>query len=199
MTQRFLITALVFLVFCHSALAQDNVIGTDQLRSGLVYGRGYVLAITAPSGWVLDNSSGTGQGLNAVFYPHGSSWEQSLSVMYVNVVPKKNGASQSLQQIVYTDLSELKTKSPKLIVTNADGLLTGAKHQAVVRYLSGTSGGNWEAVAYINEKKIVTEIVLSARNQAQFKASLPVFRQLVGSYHFLTNKVKIMKKRHGTV
>src|SRR6185295_8947918 len=73
-----LIVALM--LFCTVAAAQND--------SGIIYGKNYSFALMAPKGWVLDTTSGRQQGLQAVFYPNGSSWKNGAAVMYANVYQK---------------------------------------------------------------------------------------------------------------
>jgi hypothetical protein len=41
---------------------------------GIVYGPKAAFNINAPEGWVLDNESGSQQGMPCVLYPKGQSW-----------------------------------------------------------------------------------------------------------------------------
>lgn len=71
------------------APAQD---GKDN-NCGMLYGKAHVLTFCAPSGWVLDNSIWNDQGIYAVFYPNGSTFESakdSATIMYINVVERKD-------------------------------------------------------------------------------------------------------------
>ena len=42
--------------------------GQENMKTGIIYGKNHVFSLTAPDGWVLDNTSGIKQGLYAVFY-----------------------------------------------------------------------------------------------------------------------------------
>jgi hypothetical protein len=52
---------------------------------------------------------------------------------------------------------------------------------------------NSEAIAYLDEAKVVIMLVLSARSKKEFEAELPAFNGLVSSYLFLGDKVTIQK------
>jgi len=57
------------------------VSGQDNMNTGIIYGTDHAYSLTAPEGWVLDNSSGVVQGLYAVFYKQGESWDKAETVM----------------------------------------------------------------------------------------------------------------------
>ena len=81
-------------------------------NSGIVYGRNHAYSLTAPRDWVLDNKSGASQGLFAVFYPWGSSWQASDVVMYSNVW-HKDDKSPDLQSIIGNDIRSYEERSPR--------------------------------------------------------------------------------------
>ena len=186
MIRQIAIVVTLMLLFCTAAIAQDD--------SGIIYGKNYSFALTAPKGWVLDTTSGREQGLQAVFYPNGSSWKNSAAVMYANVVEKTVAGTESLQSIIANDVADYKKQSPELKVTDADPIPTRAnasskdKH-ATVKYFTGDRYGNSEAVAYVDEGTLIVMLVLNARSNKDFESSLPAFKEFVASYFFLGAKV----------
>lgn len=176
--------ALVF--FWSVASAQDD--------SGVIFGNNYSFTLTAPKGWVLDNSSGRGQGLQAVFYPKGSSWKTGAAVMYANVYQETDPSKESLQTVIANDVTEYKKNSVDLKVVDAESILTrtdprSRDKKATVKHFTDDRNANTEAVAYIDEGKVVVMIVLSARSQRDFDSSLAAFKDLIGSYFFLGESV----------
>jgi surface antigen len=163
-------------------------------RTGVIFGPGHAFSLDAPDQWVLDNESGSAQGLQAVFYPVGKSWTNAPVVIYANVILKKNPRTENARTVAARDIADFRKKSPTLKVTDAAPLPTGdqvAGHpkRAIVKYFSGDDFGNSEAVAYIDESKVVVMLVLSSRKETNFQPALPTFAQLVRSYRFLTDKV----------
>ena len=184
---------LVLLLLCVSTFAQKRDETSKDSNSGIIYGKNHAYTLTAPKGWVLDNRSGVKQGLHAVFYPQGSSWSDGVAVMYANVWQKEN-AKQTVQDIVDSDIQKFKEIIPDLKVVNVEAVKLEKDRTAIVKYFtSEAKGQNFEAIAYINEEKLVVLIVLSSRTKKDFESSLPAFRELVGSYSFLTDKVVIEK------
>lgn len=165
-----------------------------EVQSGVVYGPGHAFSLDPPAQWVLDNQSGVDQGLQAVFYPTGKSWTNSPAVMYANVYLKKDPKNENAATVAAKDIADFRKHSRTFKVLDADPLPVGdlvddKPRQALVKYFSGDDFGNFEAVAYINESKVVVMLVLSARKEDEFKKALPAFADLVRSYHFLTDKV----------
>jgi hypothetical protein len=155
-----------------------NVLNATGETSGLLYGQDHAIAFDTPPNWVLDNKSGVEQGLYAVFYPTGSTWANSITIMYLNTIVKKG---RTFDQVLAGDAAAFKNTTKM----DAGAFPTGDGKKAVVRYFMPTGQGNYEAVAYVNEKNIVALLVMSSRDKAHFQASLPSFQKLIGSYHFL--------------
>ena len=74
-----LFICLPLLLFCSPISAQKNY------PRGIVYGPKAAFNIAAPEGWVLDNTSGTEQGLPCVLYRKGASWADAKAIMYAKI------------------------------------------------------------------------------------------------------------------
>jgi hypothetical protein len=190
MPRRTLSALFILLLCCLAAHAQEGgkKDAAREPKTGMVYGKDLAFFITAPGGWVLDNESGVRQGLHAVFYPEGSSWQESKAVMYANAAPK--GGADTLEKFIEGDVEKFRENSPALSVTDDAPLPVDGKERVLVRRFSGGNPPNFEAVAYVEEEKSVVMIVLSARTRKDFDDALPAFRRLVSSYRFLADKVK---------
>ncbi len=53
----------------------------------MLFGADHAFAVTAKSGWVLDNQSGVSQDLHMVFYPKGKTWANSPIIIYGRAIP----------------------------------------------------------------------------------------------------------------
>jgi hypothetical protein len=185
-----LVAVLLGLMLVQAPLATEKEFG----GGGIVYGEGYAFLLEAPKGWVLDTRSGVPDGLQAVFYPRGSSWSNSPTVMYAAWANKKKEGVTTLQQIIDKDVVRFKKDDPAMVITEGRPLKTGDGKTALVRLFKGDQGGNFEAVAYVDEKAGVAVLVLTCRKQTAFNKALPAFEKLVSSYHFYTEDVKVQKK-----
>jgi len=165
----------------------------EDANAGIIYGDNHAFFLTPPKGWVLDNFSGVSQGLHAVFYRLGSSWSDAKSVMYANTVSKGVQGDETIDKVIEGDVSRFRATSPNLSVISTAPSITGDRKEAIVKLFFGDRYSNHEAVAYIDERKVVVIIVLSSRSKEEFEASLPAFKELVGSYRFFTEDVRIDK------
>ena len=166
-----------------SASAQEN--------TGILYGDGHTYSLSAPKGWVLDNASGVDQGLHAVFYPEGGSWDGSPVVMYTNVARLGIPDQGTLEEVIANDITSMREGAPLLKVEKLDAITTTAQERkAIVYRFSGDPNGNHEAVAYIGEVGIAVLIVMTARNKKLFQKNLKAFEELVKSYWWITTDVR---------
>ncbi|MBK8466065.1 MAG: hypothetical protein IPL32_09550 [Chloracidobacterium sp.] len=175
----------------NSTTEQTPKENSGEMNSGMLYGPNLSYLLSAPNGWVMDNQSGVGQGLHAVFYPKGSSWSKGVTVMYTNVMKKSD--KQTVDDVIKNDIDNFKRNSPILKVDDAKTIDLGKGKTAIIKYFSNDSHGNYEALAYIDEAKSVVLIVLTAKNKNEFDSSLGAFQELVGSYFFVTDQVTIQK------
>ena len=111
--------------------------------------------------------------------------------MYTNVIEKT--AKQTLIDIIEGDVDDFRKASPNLKVEDAKAVELGKAKSATVKYFSGDANGNFEAIAYIEEAKVVVLVVLSSRTRKDLDQSLSAFKELVGSYFFMSDKVVIEK------
>lgn len=175
----------------------------QEAGTGVVYGDDHAFLIKAPGGWVLDNESGVIDGLHAVFYPVGSSWRDSSTIMYAQAWSKyatgeRSEPSGALLAFMAADALKFKQENPGIVVSDGSPLRTKDGKTALLRIFSGDKWNNREAVAYIEEPTVVAVIVLSCRDNNSFDRSLPAFKQLVASYEFVTEKPNIEKLKEVT-
>jgi hypothetical protein len=164
------------------------IAGAAEAQTGIVYGDSHAFFVTAPDGWVLDNRSGLANGVHAGFYPQGSSWRDSPAVMYANGVGRSSG--ETLDSFIADDIQTFRGRSPQIQVKEGPPIKTKDGRVALMRYFSGDQSGNYEAVAYIAEKKAIIVLALSARSQDAYQRSLQSFDELVRNYTFISDDPK---------
>jgi hypothetical protein len=193
MRKSILLAAILALASFGAAAQSGKQDGGGGADSGILYGPDYSFVVKAPKGWVLDNRSAKSQGLDAVFYPEGSSWKESEVVMYVGI-GRKMGEKDTLEGVVSRDLADFKKAAPGLKVVDGQALtLAHGKEKVVVKYLVEAERATHEAVAYIEESKVVVMLVLSSKSKERFESSLPAFKELAASYLFLSDGPTIQK------
>jgi len=167
---------------------------TDNSNCGLLYGKNHALTFCAPDGWVLDNSIMNDQGIYAVFYPQGSTWEEARdhgTFMYINVVSRS--PNSTVAKMMADDKEETMHHSPSTIVSEGQTIEIGKAPVPVQRFDLGANSGS-EAVAYICEEKVLVMFVISSTSQVGLTRDYPAFVSLVRSYKFLGSNVTIQQK-----
>lgn len=185
--------AVMSIAFAFVSLAQESPSVPKGGNTGILYGENHAYSLTAPQGWVLDNQAGVDQGIHAVFYPVGFSWAKAPAVMYTSVW-MKDAENPTLKAIMENDVKAFNERAENLKVTEAPDIGIGKDKKALVRYFTGDVHGNFEAIAYIDEEKLVVLVVLSSNNSKDFESTKRAFESLVKSYYFLTANVVIEKK-----
>src|SRR3712207_2954715 len=110
--------ALVLLALCApAARAQENKDARKGSDGNILFVRDMMFAVKAPEGWVLE---GGRQGVTAVLYPKGSSWKESVVVMYVNAACVCG--AKSLEEFVEGDVKKYREHSPDLKVSDGPAL-----------------------------------------------------------------------------
>lgn len=165
------------------------------MKTGIIYGNNHAFNLTAPDGWILDNKSGVNQGLYAVFYRKGDSWENAVTVMYANTASLEDKTHRTLDLLIKYDLDNFKSNYSGIKITDGNDIVIKDNIIAKVKYLSGKSYGNYEAMAYIDAGKTGIMIIMSSRTEDGFDSSLTAFENLVKSYFFMGEKVVIEKKK----
>lgn len=160
----------------------------SRFKGGIIYGKDHAYGLSAPQGWVLDNQSGVNQGIHAVFYPEGGSWAESKAVMYSRINDKTD---KTLQDVIDADLKHMGQDAPNYKIVDKESVTCTQGAKANIKFLSGDKFNTFEAVAYIEEPKKVITIVLTSRDEENFKPSVKAFYELVKSYFWMTDQVKI--------
>jgi hypothetical protein len=193
MLRSVLLIATVILIASPSLAQQATGARKDSGDSCLMYGQDHLFALKAPTGWTVDTATAQKLGLHAVMYPDGSSWRNAATTMYTNFV-HKDADAQTIEKIIVDDIAGYKKDSPNITIEDSEPLpLAAGKEKVIVKRFRGDKGGNIETVAYVDENKVVVMIVLSARTVRDFQASLPIFKELVHSYRFISDTVTFAK------
>jgi hypothetical protein len=175
-----LATCLVLLVGGGWMLADDTA-----YPGGIVYGPKAAFTISAPAGWVLDNSAGVDQGLPCVLYPKGESWQDARTVMYAKIASTEY---TEVDKFVTTAIREMQKThgSPKRKV--ASGKTGDGKPYFINEYPASKTYSQWEQVAYIQMPGAVAYIVLSARDESSFRKDAPALREVLKSFAYMEVK-----------
>jgi len=166
-------------VVCGAAKAQETFPG------GIVYGPKAAFKIAAPDGWVLDNEAGVEQGLPCVLYPKGSSWAEAKTIMYAKIA---GTGFTEVDKFVATAIKEMQKthglpKRKVVVGKTGDG-----KAFFINEYPATKAYSQWERVAYIQLPNAVAFIVLSSRNEADYKKDAPALQETLKSFAYMEVK-----------
>ena len=159
---------------------------------GIVYGSNHAFSFKAPKGWVLDNESGVSQGIHAVFYEKGGSWQKSKVVAYARAADRGT-VKTAADQVAKTIADFRKNGNDKYDGKKVKTVKTESGKEGEIYHFSGDKWGNFEAVAYFVEEKTINFVVFNSRDEKLFNDALPAFEELAKSYLFVGEKVDIQK------
>lgn len=186
---------LVSLIVATSLLAafgQQNAAAPKGDKTGgapLLYLDGGGFMIDSPKDWVVDHEGGKSLGTCCVFYPKRSTWDDAETVMYPSIV-KKGPGKQTLREFMESDLAEFRKHDPEMSYEDAEDVLLKQKRLAKVRMFHNVNHGSFEAVAYIDEEKIIAVVVLSSKTKEDLKKTMPLLKTALGTYVFMDVRVE---------
>src|SRR5213083_2290621 len=154
------------LAFLSLAAISTRILGQETSPGGIVRGPKAGFNVSAPEGWVVDNEAGVNQGMPCVLYPKGSSWSDAKTVMYANMAgPEFEGVNT----FVETAIEEMKAKHgiPKEKI--ASGKTKDGHDYFINEYPATKTYSQWERVGYVQLPQGVAYIVLSSRDQANYR------------------------------
>ncbi len=164
---------------------------TSARRALVIEGDNHLFMVSAPRGWVLDDTAGMGSRIRCVFYPRGQTWATAPTVMYVNPLHGFGAKTRTVSNLIAEDEKSFRKRAPRGRVIEGGKYTTGGNKVATVRYFSESGGAPHEAVAYVPEADLVMLVVLSARTPEGFQRALGAYRELVGSYAWVASNTEL--------
>jgi hypothetical protein len=160
--------------------------GKDIYPGGIVYGPKAAFKISAPGGWVLDNSAGVEQGLPCVLYPKGSTWADAKTIIYAKIASTQYTEAETF---VATAIKEME-KVHGLPKQKIESGKTGDGHDYFVNeYAPTKSYSQCERIAYVQLPHAVAYIVLSARDDASYRKHAGALKEVLKSFAYLEPKL----------
>lgn len=173
---------LMALAACAIALSASAEISPG--GRGVLYGANHAFAVTAPSGWVLDNQSAAAQHIFMTFYPEEFTWADSPVVVYGQV-----GEGSAEKQVAKTVRQFHAHNSPNYQARPGEPLKMPNGKLAQVYFFQGDQWGNYEAGIYFSEKETLNFLIFSARDQEHFRQYWPQFQRLAQSYENVYDRI----------
>jgi len=177
---RFCVTCFLFVfMFCLAPCrAQQKSADAAAPPEILVTDDGF-LAITIPTGWVRADGPGV-----AYLVPAATSQNPSVCIYVSAAAVGPREESKDMDAYIQADIANFKRQYKGAVVQQEQPLaLPEMKLQApVVTFRSGEKRNSFERVIYIPDTARVWTLVLSAKDEPSFSASLGALRDFAQSY-----------------
>jgi hypothetical protein len=155
----------------------------DDTDAVILLGNNFSFSLKEPAGWVLDSEVAKQQGLQAVIYPAGSTWKDSVVVMYARVI-YKDEAQPTIEKVISDDISDFMKLSKESTVADAPSIETRDKRKGISKIFYDAANKNYESVTFIDGPKVVVILALSSRDKKEYEKAQPAFKALASSYFF---------------
>lgn len=160
----------------------------DQSPFGIVYGPKGAFNLSAPKGWVLDNSAGLEQGLPCVLYRKGDTWQNAEPLMYAKVA--RSDAADS-EAFAAEAIKEMKKERGDFAVERLhSGKTKDGSAYFVNEYAPTKEYPRHERVAYIQMPKAVAYIVFSADTKQAVRKNEGALKQVLDSFSSMEAKIE---------
>ncbi len=182
---------LFLLISCLPVYGQGETTQKDAETEGppLLYAEGGGFLIDGPQAWTIDREVGKRLGTCCVFYPKGATWDNADTVMYPSIVTKRPG-QQTLGEYMASDLAEFRQHDPAMKYEDGQEIPLKKKRIAKIRMFHNVNHGASEAVAYIDEERIIAVVVLSSKSSKGLDDAMPLLRDCLETYMYMDVRVK---------
>jgi hypothetical protein len=160
---------------------------SGQNHTTVLQSEGESFAIEGPKDWIADRKVGHRLSVCCVYYKKGS-WDTAETILYPNIVTKGPGRT-TLRELMDSDLARFRKDNPGM--TFVDGDIPFNSRIAKVRYFHGVNQGSSEAVAYIDEEKIIALVVLSSKTEKGLTEALPLLLGVLETYVYGAKAVSV--------
>jgi hypothetical protein len=152
----------------------------QQNHTVILQSEGGSFAIEGPKDWIADRKVGRRLGVCCVYYPKGS-WDTAETIMYPNIVTKGPGKT-TLKELMDSDLAKFRKDNPRMSHLDGKDIPLQRDKTAKLRYFHDVNSGSSEAVAYIDEEKIIALVVLSSKTEKGLNEALPLLQGVLETY-----------------
>jgi hypothetical protein len=160
-------------------LATGVRVTAQPMAGGIVYGPKGAFNISAPKGWKLDPTAGSGQGLPCVLYPEGATWETAEPLMYAKIA---STIYEDYEKFVSDAIEDMKKKRPGFTLKRiASGKTAGGLPYFINEYPPADTYKRFERVAYVQLPKAVAYIVFTADKKGAYRKHQGALEEAVKS------------------
>lgn len=156
----------------------------------------YSYTFGVPQGWEFSFEQANEFGASLVYFPQGGSFNNSGSVIYVNLIGDNcSGGCVSLLTYSMSEvLREVRDRNPGVVIVEGEPVLAGNSVKATVRLLKEAKDPrdptftDNEALAFIPHDEAIILVVLASRDPKAWQQDYAAFQQIVAGHKFFTCK-----------
>lgn len=174
------------------ALFQKNEPAPD---SGIIYGPGFALSLTAPEGWELREQEAQKRSLFAVILPKGKSWDKANRRMYASIAGIDTAADEGhhdIYDLMRRDSVYFSNIAENVKITTIDTIIRSNEREVFLRKVTGIPKEPYKITAYANEETMVVMVGFGAQTEKLFNQTLPQFYRVLSSYRFFDRSAKVI-------
>lgn len=183
---RLVLACSIGLTACAHNMAQAPVTD-DEPSIGIIHGAKHAYIIATPKGWVLDNKVWANEKIFAVFYPDGTTVQNSPILAYTTAYAK---TQEGFEAYIQADLQQILKAHPGAQVQQHAPLTTRDGRTARVYTISGVPNKYAQWIAYIDAPTVVIFVAVGVRNVQNFEQGGLLLKDLVSSVAWYTDRVR---------
>ncbi len=157
----------------------------DDVEGGLISGENWAILVSAPAGWVWDNSALRGQGIWGLFYKAGEAYSPAKLHIYISPTQKRPGGPADLAEFMEEDKASFMSFDPDLRVRSLPPYSPGLEYNFPMRELDDTDNRYYQALAYYEGEKAFFLFVLSCRSPEERAAERGALLELLDSFTYM--------------
>lgn len=182
-----LLLLLGFLVSCAGSKSTQK-----ERESGIIYGPGFALSLTAPEGWELKEDVAQSKKLFALMLPKGETWESADSKIYASVAGLDTTSGQQISTILERDSLYFTRLSERVVVQPIDSIQRPDSPPLLLRKITGTPEEPYKVIAYAEQGPIIVMIGFGTKTGQQYSATLPKFYDVLRNYRYFDRETKFL-------
>jgi len=177
---------VVFLVIIAPLLAYAQETEKDSV-GGFLHGQGWMCIIKAPEGWILDNQSWVDNGIDAMFYPKGTSLSDDGAsfppIIYFNSAWLEDATDEGLKAYFDKDIRLHEERDSATLKERKIEISNFEKYYCLD--LEYKNNGQQETIVYLRFLDGVHLVVLTTPAKAPHENYIPQLIEAVGNMKFI--------------
>lgn len=165
-------------------------IAFSQSANRLIWGPNYMYSFNTPNGWVADEESGLGEGLNVVLYPQGYNWKTARVTMAFDFITLPD--SILLGEYIATDNHDytLSTEG-KATYSHEQSYNITSFFRIYTREHKKGKTTVYESIAYSTAKGGIVTLSLRTEDKKLFLKHKETMNDLIKSFAWIIDKLEL--------